>query len=214
MQKTLKIVLTDDHEVLIDGLIALLTPEPDLQVVGKALNGKELLHLLSTKPVDLVVMDIDMPEMDGVVATKKLKEQFPHIKVLVLTMYNTPEFIKSLIRNGADGYMLKYSSKRDLIKAIRSVADNQFFYTPEIAGEVMKSLRDPAPETEEKVTLSKREKEIVILVSQEYTSREIADKLHLSYHTIERHRKNILAKLQLKNVAGLVRYAIKNGLAD
>ncbi|MEO1408224.1 MAG: response regulator transcription factor [Bacteroidota bacterium] len=214
MQKVLKIVITDDHEVLIDGLIALLAPEADLQVVGKALNGRDLLELLAHKPVDLVIMDIDMPEMDGVVATQKLKEQFPHIKVLVLTMYSKPDFIKNLMRSGVDGYMLKYSSKRDLVRAIRSVAENEFFYTPEIAQEVMQSLRSDSTTTEETPVLSEREKEIIRLVAQEYTSREIAEQLYLSYHTVERHRKNILAKLGVKNVAGLVRYALKNGLVD
>ncbi|MEO0776852.1 MAG: response regulator transcription factor [Bacteroidota bacterium] len=214
MQKVLKIVITDDHEVLIDGLIALLAPEADLQVVGKALNGRDLLELLAHKPVDLVIMDIDMPEMDGVVATQKLKEQFPHIKVLVLTMYSKPDFIKNLMRSGVDGYMLKYASKRDLVRAIRSVAENEFFYTPEIAQEVMQSLRSDSTTTEETPVLSEREKEIIRLVAQEYTSREIAEQLYLSYHTVERHRKNILAKLGVKNVAGLVRYALKNGLVD
>ena len=201
MQKVLKIVITDDHEVLIDGLIALLAPEADLQVVGKALNGRDLLELLAHKPVDLVIMDIDMPEMDGVVATQKLKEQFPHIKVLVLTMYSKPDFIKNLMRSGVDGYMLKYASKRDLVRAIRSVAENEFFYTPEIAQEVMQSLRSDSTTTEETPVLSEREKEIIRLVAQEYTSREIAEQLYLSYHTVERHRKNILANLGVKNVA-------------
>lgn len=214
MNKTIKIIIADDHEVLIDGLIALFAPEPDIQVVGKALHGKQLLELLRNKPVDLVIMDIDMPEMDGVVATKELKEKYPQIKVLVLTMYSTPDFVKNILRNGADGYMLKYAPKKELIKAIRSVANNQLFYTPEIAQEVMQSFRQEETEKKEEAQLSNREKEIVVFVAQEYTSREIAEKLFLSYHTVERHRKNILAKLGLKNAAGLTRYAIKNGLVD
>ena len=214
MEKAIKVIITDDHEVLIDGLIALLAPEPDIQVVGKALHGKQLLEMLRHKPVDVVIMDIDMPEMDGVVATKELKEKYPAIKVLVLTMYSTPDFVKNLLRNGADGYMLKYAPKKELIKAIRSVAQNQLFYTPEIANEVMSSFRGEEKEATEEVVLSKREKEIVGLVAMEYTSKEIAGQLFLSYHTVERHRKNILAKLGLKNSAGLTRYALKNGLVD
>ena len=161
MKRPLKIIIADDHEVLIDGLIALFASEPDIQVVGKALNGKQLLEMLRYKPVDLVIMDIDMPQLDGVLATKELKEKYPAVKVLVLTMYNTPEFVKNLLRNGADGYMLKYAAKKELIEAVRSVANNQFFYTPEIADQVMNSFREEKNEAEESVILSEREKEII-----------------------------------------------------
>lgn len=211
MKNTIKIVIADDHEVLIDGLMALFAPEPDLQVVGRALNGKQLLTLMENKPVDLVIMDIDMPEMNGVVATKELKAKYPEVKVLVLTMYSTSDFVKNLLRSGADGYMLKYAAKKDLIKAVRAVADDQLFYTPEIANEVMNSFREKEESAAEVVTLSNREKEIVTMVAMELTSKEIADQLFLSYHTVERHRKNVLAKLGLKNSAGLTRYAIKKG---
>ncbi|MEM9920110.1 MAG: response regulator transcription factor [Bacteroidota bacterium] len=209
----IKVVVTDDHEVLIDGLIALLAPEPDIEVIGKALNGYQLLKLLKTKNVDLIIMDIDMPELDGVEATKEVKQLYPNIKILILTMHGTPDFIKNLIQRGVDGYMLKYAPKRDLLKAIRAVAQNELFYTPDIAREVMKSLRTPSQNENQPVTiLSNREIEIIKLVAQEYTSQEIADKLHLSFHTIERHRKNILAKLGLRNVAGLIRYAMRKGI--
>lgn len=214
MKKKIKIIITDDHQVLIDGLLPQLAREEDLQVVGTALNGKELLAMMHHKPVDLVIMDIDMPEMDGVIATKELKEKYPKVKVLVLTSYATPDFVKNILKNGADGYILKYSPISELVKAIKSVVRDGFFYAPEIAQEVMKSLRGKENEAEEEVVLSQREKEIVRLVAQEYTSREIAEKLFLSYHTVERHRKNIIAKLGIKNVAGLVKYALKNGLAD
>lgn len=209
-----KIIIADDHEVIIDGLIALLATEKDLQVVGRANNGNQLLEIIKNKPVDLIILDIDMPEMNGVEAAKKLKEKYPDVKILVLTMFNTPDFIANLLRHGVDGYILKNSRKRELLKAIRSVRSGRSFYAPEVTEIMMNSFRQEKNNNKDTVQLTPREKEIIRLISEEYTSREIGEKLFISFHTVERHRKNIIAKLGVKNVAGLVKYAIMNGLVE
>ena len=212
--KPIKIIIADDHDVIIDGLMALLNTEKDLQFVGRANNGKLLLEVVKNKPVDLIILDIDMPEMNGVEAAEKLKEKNIDLKILVLTMYNTPDFIANLLRHGVDGYMLKNSSKKELLQAIRSVMNNQTFYSSEVTQTMMDSFRNERTRFDNAPQLTEREKDIVRLIADEYTSREIGEKLFISYHTVERHRKNIIAKLGVKNVAGLVKYAIKNGLSE
>ena len=208
----IKIIITDDHDVIIDGLMALLSTENDIQIVGRANNGKQLLDIIKNKPVDLIILDIEMPEMNGVEAAEKIKEKFPELKILVLTMYNTPDFIANLLRHGIDGYILKNSRKKELLQAIRSVMMGRSFYAPEVTEMMMDSFRQEKYNKKNTPVLTPREKEIIRLITEEYTSREIGEKLFISFHTVERHRKNIIAKLGVKNVAGLVKYAIRNGL--
>ena len=211
--KKIKIIIADDHDVIIDGLMALLNTEDDMQIVGRANNGKQLLEVIKNKPVDLVILDIDMPEMNGVEAASKLKIKYPELKILVLSMYNTPDFIAQLLRHGVDGYILKNTRKKELIEAIRSVFIGKTFYAPEVTSAMMENFRKEK-KLEQKPELTEREKDIVRLICNEQTSREIAGQLFISFHTVEKHRKNIIAKLGVKNVAGLVKYALKNGLAD
>lgn len=210
----IKIIIADDHDVIIDGLTALLSTEINLQIVGRANNGKQLLEIIKNKPVDLIILDIEMPEMNGVEATEKLKIKYPELKVLVLTMYNSPDFIANLLRHGVDGYILKNSRKQELLQAINSVVSGRSFYAPEVTEIMMDSFRQGQSNKEDTPELTPREIEIVRLIAEEYTSREIGEKLFISFHTVERHRKNIIAKLGVKNVAGLVKYAIKNGLVN
>ena len=210
----IKIVIADDHDVIIDGLIALLSPEADMDVTGRANNGSQLLQVIKNKPIDLIILDIDMPEMNGVEAAGKIRQSHPDIKILVLTMHNSPDFISNLMHHGVHGYILKNTRRQDLLTAIRRVMKGETFYTPEVARTIMESLRNEAHKKDDKIILTKREKEIIRLITDEYTSREIGKQLFISHHTVERHRKNIIAKLGVKNVAGLVKYAMKNGLAD
>lgn len=208
----IKIIIADDHDVIIDGLTALLSTEKNLQIVGRANNGKQLLEIIKNKPVDLIILDIEMPEMNGVEAAELLKAKYPELKILVLTMYNSPDFIANLLRHGVDGYILKNSRKQELLQAINSVFSGRSFYAPEVTEIMMDSFRQGQSNKEDTPELTPREKEIVRLIAEEHTSREIGEKLFISFHTVERHRKNIIAKLGVKNVAGLVKYALKNGL--
>lgn len=212
--KEIKIVIADDHDVIIDGLIALLNPEEDLTVSGRANNGEQLLEVISNKPVDLILLDIDMPKMNGAEAAKKIREKYPSIKILVLTMYNSPDFIAQLMKCGVNGYILKNTRRKDLVNAVREVMKGGFFYSPEVAHSVMDGLRSGPEKKNGAIELTKREKEIIRLISEELTSREIGSQLYISHHTVERHRKNIIAKLGVKNVAGLVKYAMRHGLVE
>jgi len=215
MDIPIKIVIADDHEVVIDGLVALLAVEQNIQVVGKALNGEHLLEVLRHKPADLVIMDIEMPKMNGAEATAELKSTRPDLKILVLTMYNSPEFIANLVKLGADGYILKNSAKRVLLEAIETVATGGKYFPLEIKEMMFNGMMAKSNLMVDKpAELTDREKEIIRLICNEMTSHEIADRLFLSFHTVEKHRKNIIAKLQVKNTAGLVRYAMRHGLAD
>lgn len=209
----IRLVIADDHDMIIDGLMALLANEQDIQVVGRANNGKLLLNVLKNKPVDLVVLDIDMPEMNGVEACEAIKKSYPSIKILVLTMYNTPSFITQVISHGADGYILKNTRKKELTDGIRTVMAGKPFYTSAVTSTIMSSFKQ-SHSTEKEVELTNREKDIIRLICNEMTSREIGQQLFISHHTVERHRKNIIAKLGVKNVAGLVKYALKKGLVE
>ena len=154
-----------------------------------------------------------MPSTDGIEVTKQIKSRHPEIKILILSMYNRQEFIKNLIESGADGYILKNSDKSELLGAIHTLQKGESYFGKEITKTIMKSFRKENPPTEmHEVPLTEREKEIVKLIAETMTTSEIAEKLFLSTHTIDTHRKNILSKLQVKNVAGLVRYAVQTGL--
>ena len=182
MMKPKKIIIADDHDVIIDGLMALLSIESDVEVVGRANNGIQLLEVVKNKPVDLIILDIEMPEMNGVETAEKLKTNYPDLKILVLTMYNSPDFIASLLRHGVDGYILKNTRKADLLKAIRTVCEGGSFYTPEVTQIMMNSFRKEK-KSQTQPELTPREKDIIRLIANEFTSREIGEKtLHfISY---------------------------------
>lgn len=205
----IKILIADDHKMIIDGLKSMLAPIDEVSVVGEAYTGNEVLSQLKQRAVDLILMDINMPELDGIDATRKLKAQYPQVKVLILTMYNKPEFIRNLMEVGADGYILKNTGKEELLEAIRQLHAGQPYWGKEVTKTVMESLRSSTPNNS--FSLTKREKEVLKLIVAEYTTGEIANKLFISPYTAETHRKNLLSKLNVKNTAGLVKYAMENG---
>ena len=175
---------------------------------GQANNGIEVLSLMEIHEVDVILLDIEMPKMDGFDTMRQLKKLKQQPKILVLTMHASPQFIKNILATGADGYLPKDSGKALLVEAITTVHQTGAFHTPETIGIVMNSLKGKQTTT----NISPREKEIIKLIADQYTTNEIAEKLFLSTHTIESHRKNILLKLGLKNTAGLVKYAIQKGI--
>lgn len=219
-----KVVVADDHQLFIEGLKALLKDTDEIQLVGEAENGKMLLDLLETKLADVVLMDIKMPVMDGIEATKKVKELYPHIKVLALTMHDDPIYISEILKVGASGYLLKNTGKEELISAIKKVQAGEKFLSHDVSAkliEQMFSADQPSMSggstmggNGRKPDITKRELEIIKLIAQEMTNTEIAAKLNNSPMTIITHRKNLLRKLGVKNTAGLIRYAVQNGLLD
>ncbi|WP_422106585.1 response regulator [Winogradskyella sp.] len=204
----IKVVIADDHTIFRQGLYALLDKEDRIELVGEAKDGKEVLEILAEHAVDVLLLDIEMPRMDGFDTMRVLKKQKHKPKILVLTMHASPQFIKNIFANGADGYLPKDAEKAKLMEAINTVYTTGSYHTPDTVNIIMNTLKGNVPST----NISAREKEIIKLIADQYTTNEIAEKLFLSTHTVESHRKNILLKLGLKNTAGLVKYAIQKGL--
>ncbi len=211
----IKLILADDHGIVVEGLKAILTDEPGIKVTGSAANGKEVLDLLEKNPADIVLMDITMPEMDGVTTTEIIKQRFPDVKILVLSMHNDQETIKDIVSLGASGYILKNTGKQEMLKAIKTVADGSLYFSEEVTQTILTSFtqeKDQPAATP--VQLTPREIDILRLIVKEYTTAEIAQELCIAVNTVESHRKNLHSKLNVKNAAGLVKYAIKNGLVN
>lgn len=205
----INLLIADDHQVVIDGLRSLLSLEADFNVVGEALNGKMVLEGLKDQKVDVVLLDINMPVMDGIETAKFMREHYPDVKILILTMYNKPEFIRNILEAGASGYMLKNAGKEELIDAIRKVERGEDYFSISVTKTMMESFKSGSDSN--KVVLTKRERGVLTLIAEGDKTSEIAEKLLISTHTVDTHRYNLLSKLNIKNTAGLVRYAIKNG---
>jgi two-component system nitrate/nitrite response regulator NarL len=205
-----KLMIADDHQMIIDGIKSILEGEEEVALIGEALHGKQLMKLIAANEPDIVLMDINMPQMDGVEATRYIKKEYPNIKVIALSMYNERGFILQMIESGADGYLLKNTGKELLMEAIHAVSAGEHFFGAEVTKEVMNGLR--SPQLTQEVVLTKREKEVIELIVNEFTTDQIAERLFISHHTVESHRKNILSKMGVKNTAGLVKYAIQQGI--
>ncbi|WP_445456717.1 response regulator [Flavobacterium sp. HNIBRBA15423] len=209
-----KIIIADDHNMFLEGLISLLRNVPDIVVVAKAANGKELIELLDENPADIVVLDISMPEMDGVEVTKIIRKKYPNLKILILSTHSNSQIIAKLIRLGANGYLLKNAEKDELLYAIKKINSGENYFSQEVTTihkEFESNLKNNLSSTTE---LSNREKEILILIAKQLTAAEIAEKTFISLNTVNTHKRNLLSKLNVKNTAGLVKYAIELGLLD
>lgn len=204
----IRLIIADDHQLFREGLISLLQEDSEIKICGQAANGKELLLLLERHSADILLLDIEMPELDGFDTMRTLKKMKSDLKILVLTMHKSPQFIKNILKAGASGYLQKDAGKTKLLEAIKTVHTQGSFYTPEIGKLLMESMKDDYTNTK----ISSRELEIIKHIADEFTTAEIAEKLCISPHTVESHRQNILLKLGLKNSAGLVKYAIHKGL--
>ena len=212
----IRIIIADDHQMFIDGVKALLKPNKSVSIVDEAHNGTELLEILSTKEAELVLMDINMQGMDGIAATIEVRKLYPELKILMLTMHNSSDHIEKVLRAGAHGYILKNTGKEELESAIAKIMNGESFFSQEVTARIMDRLQGKKQSTTDPmyIELTGREKDVLKLIALEFTSNEIADKLCISYHTVETHRKNLISKLQVKNIAGLVKYALQHGLAD
>ncbi len=211
----INIIIADDHQMFIDGIKSLLEPQQDIAIVGEALNGTDLMAILRKVQADIVLMDINMPGMDGVEATRQIRKEHKEVKVLAVTMYNTREFVASLLGAGASGYILKNTGKEELLAAIHALKNGSTYFSEAVTKRIMESLQGKRSSIFDGVIeLTVREKEVLKLIALEHTSQEIAKKLFLSVNTIETHRKNLLSKLNLKNTAGLVKYAVQHGVLD
>ncbi|QIL76133.1 response regulator transcription factor [Hymenobacter sp. HDW8] len=214
----IRLILADDHAIIRDGIRALLTEDAGLEITAEASNGQELLDKLATTPCDVVLMDVNMPVMDGFEAMLHLRRDFPDVKVLVLSMLDHPNYVVRMLNAGASGYVLKNADVAEIIHAIRTVASGRQYLCTEIGLNLLQqvSVSGPLPEatTRKANDLSKRELEVLTLIAEGLTNAEIADKLFTSKRTIETHRQNIIEKTQAKNTAALIKFAVSEGLIE
>jgi DNA-binding NarL/FixJ family response regulator len=212
-----RIFLVDDHIIVRDGLRAMLTPEPGLSIVGEASNGQELLDKLLDTPTDVVLLDANMPVLDGLATTQRLQAEYPHIRILILSMLAHERYVGQLFDAGAAGYVLKSADKAEIIIGIQTVLAGRQFLCSDLGLSMLRkvlSVDVEAAETPPVSKLSRRESEVLNLLSEGLTTSEIAEKLFTSKRTIETHRQNILEKTQTKNTAALIKLAVTQGLLN
>lgn len=208
-------MVVDDHGMFIDGLKSLLAKNNKVIVVDEASSGEDALEKLQHTDIDLLITDINMPGMSGTELTQQVKETYPDIKVLVVTMYNDTEIINEILISEAEGYILKNTGKQELYAAIDKVVAGGTYYSNEVLDIILSNIRfeDKKPEDTQKVQqLTSREMEILKLICEEYSTIEIAEKLFISPRTVETHRKHILQKTEVKTIVGLIKFAIYNKL--
>lgn len=214
----IKILIVDDHKIIVDGIKSLLQHQNDITVIGDASNGKEAYDFLKLVEVQIVLMDIDMPVMNGIEATKKIKLAFgDDIRVIILTMHNESGLIKTLVEAGADGYILKSSDQHELITAIQKVSQGQQYFSSEVAMSLLNKSTSKLNTFQSQgviTDLTSREIEILKLVAEGNSNKEIGEKLFISHRTVDTHRTNLMKKLEVNNIAGLIRYAIQHGFVS
>lgn len=216
IKKDIELIIVDDHPIFLDGLSVLLNEIEGIHVRGTFTNGHEALSFLSNNKINVVITDIDMPEMDGIELSRKIKSKYKACKIIALTMHNDSHIIAKLLEVGAEGYILKNTGKKELMMAIETVMTGETYFSEEVKMIYIES-KVKGKKTENnyiKYKLSKRELEIVKLISEELTTVEIAERLFISDSTVETHRRNILSKLNVRNTAGLIKLAIQNKLIE
>jgi len=209
------LIIADDHKMFIDGLLSILKEAPEFSVATTFKNGAQVVKYLDINGVNdlhLLITDLTMPEMDGIELNKIVKEKYSSLKTLVVSMHIDGNMIDKLIRNNVDGYVPKNAEKNELLEAIRTIVKGEKYFSTEIKRAYTDTMFEN--KKQEEVKLTEREKEVLKLIAEENTTQEIADILFLSKHTIESYRKNLISKLQVKNLAGLTKHALKMGLLD
>lgn len=206
-----QILLVDDHQIVIDGIRALLSTEKNVEIKGEAHHGEEALQMLEVLKVDIVLMDLDMPIMGGLAATKIIRRQYPEVKIIVLTMHDEKAMVQAMIDAGADGYLLKNSPKEELMKALRAVSEGDSYFPADVKSILLQADFDQARKGK-LADLTDREMEILKCIAEGHSNKEIGEQLFISHRTVDTHRTNLMQKLDVHNIAGLVRIAITSGL--
>ncbi|MDE3088721.1 MAG: response regulator transcription factor [Chloroflexota bacterium] len=210
----IRVLIVDDHAILREGVRSLLALQKDIEVVGEAVDGAAALRLVPELNPDVVLMDIAMPGMDGIEATRRIKQTSPQTKVLVLTQHDNKEYMFSVLQAGASGYVLKRAGGAEVVTAIRGVYEEGAFLPPRVAKEVMSHYVRPPAVEQRGPHLTEREKQVLILVAEDKSNREIAEHLSLSVKTVMVHRANIMEKLGVHSRTELVKYALRQGLVS
>jgi DNA-binding NarL/FixJ family response regulator len=213
---SLKIFLADDHKIMRDGLRSLLENQLDMEVVGEAENGRRAVQLVLEKRPDVVIMDIGMPDLNGMEATRQILAALPDVKVIALSMYSDRRFVSGMLEAGASGYLLKACAFEELAGAVGTVVANQTYLSPEIAGVVVEDYlhRLPMTDSEASSALTRREREVLQLLAEGWPNKKIASHLCVSVKTVHTHRQQIMDKLNLRSIAELTKYAIREGLTS
>ena len=210
--KRIRILLADDHAVVRQGFKLILSAQPDMEIVGEAGNGREATQLAEELRPDVVVMDVAMPELNGIEATRRLSVSAPHTRVVALSMHKDSVYVREILRAGARGYLLKDSPAGDLVSAVRLVASGESYLSPAVSNAVLDDYRKHV--TNPIDLLSSREREVLQMLAEGKTNKEIAVVLNLSVYTVDAHRGRIMEKLNLHSINELVRFAVRNGLVD
>jgi len=211
-KKKIRVLLADDHALVRQGFRLILSAQPDLEIVGEAGNGRETVELAEKLRPDVVVMDVAMPEMNGIEATRRLAALAPRTRVLALSMYKDSVYVREILRAGARGYLLKDAIDRDLVAAVRAVAAGEGYLSPAVSEAVLSDYRRHV--TDPLDLLTSREREVLQMIAEGKTNKEIAAALNLSVYTVDAHRGRIMEKLNLHSVSELVRFAMRAGLVD
>lgn len=214
--KKYRLVIADDHKMFLDGLLSILSSNEEYDIILTANSGKNVAKYLdinnAKEPIDLVITDVNMPDLNGIELNKHIKSNHPRTKTLVVSMLHDSVTVQTLTKENVDGYVPKNAEKEELLEAIESILGGDKYFSQSIKDVYLKGMFSNEKSLIE--SLSKREKEVLKLIAEENTTQEIADKLFLSKHTIESYRKNLISKLEVRNLAGLTKYAIKLGLLD
>jgi len=210
--KRIRILLADDHAVVRQGFKMILNAQADMEIVGEAGNGRQAVELAEQLRPDVVVMDVSMPELNGIEATRRLASSLPHARVIALSMHKDSVYVREILRAGARGYLLKDSGAADLVAAIHAVASGESYLSPAVSNAVLDDYRRHV--TNPIDLLTSREREVLQLLAEGRTNKEIAGVLNLSVYTVDAHRGRIMEKLNLHSISELVRFAVRNGLIE
>jgi two-component system response regulator NreC len=214
----IRILLADDHTLIRSGIATLLKTNKDFEIVGEAADGEEAVEKTKQLRPDVLIIDLSMPKLSGIEATRIIKKNYPDVNILVLTMHESEEYVYQIVKSGAGGYVLKSAGKEELLAAIRAVMRGERFFSPRVsqimADGYLRRVESAGEQTKtDDVPLTRREREILMLVVKGLTNQQIADQLNISPRTVDTHRTNIMQKLDIHEVANLVRYAIEHGIA-
>ena len=217
MKEKVRIVLAEDHTILREGLRALLSADPDFEIIAEVADGREAVRYVEKQVPDLILMDLSMPRMTGMDAIREIKKRYPRIKIIALTVHKTEEYLRTTLQAGADGYVLKDATHDELLMAIQNVLKGKTYLSPGVSGRVIEGYLEGKGSQIPKSRLgllSQREREVLKLIAEGYKNKEIATDLCISLKTVEKHRANLMKKLDLHNAAALTAYAIEQGLVE
>lgn len=211
----IKILLADDHQIVLDGLKLLLQEEANIEVVGEANNGKQVLQIMQTQKVDIAVLDVEMPEMDGIETSISIQDRYPDTKTLILTMYNDQTFIRKLIEIGVNGYILKNKGKEELVEAISDISQGKTYFGREVTNTLISGIQTVVRNKPVKeIPLTKREVDVVKLIADGKSTPQIAEALFIAHSTVETHRRNLIDKTGVPNSKLLIKWAINHGYSE